>query len=129
MSGVVDVDDDDDDDEDDGDEEDLKRRVAFSLQKFDEEWDEWSKRKVNLSGTDALELWRREKLYDKFKMLALVARVVLGVSASEIPCERLFSKTSRIMTFQRTLLGSEKVRELVLAKHNAELTGAFDVFH
>ena len=78
--------------------------------------------------SSSLSLWRSLNLSSKFPMLALVARVVFGVPASEIPCERLFSRTARIMTFDRTLLSGMNVRDLVLLNANAKIARLFEKY-
>jgi hypothetical protein len=100
---------------------------------FEEEWRRWfaedrGPRRRSKQDKDAVVAWREGikeggtmTTKDEFPILASVARVVLAVPASEIACERLFSKSGRVKTVRRASLWPDRLRAAVMMKANETL--------
>lgn len=68
------------------------------------------------SSKTVLEVWKDYK--ETLPKLHLLALKVFCVQASSAPAERLFSDAGNIFTDKRTLLGSEKLDDLLFLKWN-----------
>jgi len=71
---------------------------------------------ADLKNLDALEWWKlSEGVYPN---LAKMARIYLAIMATSVPCERLFSKGSNIVTKQRQNLKPKNVEMLMFLSAN-----------
>lgn len=70
---------------------------------------------------DVLDCWRALK--DDFPAMALLARVVLVVSASQMASERMFSRAGRIFRGDRCRMRGVTLKELVLIAINGRIVG------
>ena len=63
------------------------------------------------------------RLKCKYPLLALAARVALIYSASEIACERMFSRAGRILRGDRCRMSASTLEQLVLLVLNGRAVG------
>ena len=66
--------------------------------------------------SDPLVWWRGNAA--KFPHIATVARVYLGIPATSVPSERVFSTAGDVVTAQRSRLSGEHVDQLIFLKKN-----------
>jgi len=72
--------------------------------------------------TDALLAWRNV-FKGGYPMMALVARVVLCVTATEFSVERIFSRVARILTDSRSSMSVDVLDKLIVLVSNAKRVG------
>ena len=68
---------------------------------------------VLTSDVNSLKCWRETQ---SFKILKHVARNILGCGATSAPSEKVFSKADNFYTPERTKLGLESFRALIMIK-------------
>ena len=63
-----------------------------------------------------LKWWRKNE--HRYPVLSKVARKYLGIPASSVPCERLFSSAGRIISKQRALLKPDTAEMMIYLRAN-----------
>ena len=66
--------------------------------------------------SNSLNWWRDN--YSKYPSVAVVARVYLGIPATSVASERVFSKYGRVYSERRSLLSPQHVEQLVCLANN-----------
>lgn len=71
---------------------------------------------IIMESSNPLPWWRSNHL--KYPSVALVARAYLGIPATSVASERVFSKCGRVCTERRSLLSPQHVEQLVFLAQN-----------
>lgn len=80
------------------------------------EIDKFMSEKLETTESDSFLYWRVNK--KRFPYLAVTARHYIGLPATEVSSERLFSTTGRIVTPLRSALTQEHVDEVAFLHYN-----------
>ena len=67
---------------------------------------------------DPLKWWKTNAI--KFPNVAKYAKCILGIPATSVPSERIFSTAGNIITEQRSALLPENANKLIFIKHNKQ---------
>jgi len=86
-----------------------RERMAKELGNFLDEPNE-------AENSDPFEWWRSNQF--RYPTVAVVARLYLGIPATSVASERIFSKCSRVCSERRSVLSPAHVEQLVFLSHN-----------
>lgn len=86
-----------------------RERMAKELDNFLDEPNE-------TENSDPFEWWRSNQF--RYPTVAVVARLYLGIPATSVASERIFSKCSRVCSERRSVLSPAHVEQLVFLSHN-----------
>ena len=86
-----------------------RERMAKELGNFLDEPNE-------AENSDPFEWWRSNQF--RYPTVAVVVRLYLGIPATSVASERIFSKCSRVCSERRSVLSPAHVEQLVFLSHN-----------
>lgn len=93
----------------------LQRDASFSSDKTVDE-DEWTRyMQLEVDEVDPLEWWRMNKM--SYPTVSKLARKYLGIPASSVASERLFSYSGGVVADKRSRLGDDAVSDIVFCHY------------